>query len=360
MNIIHLISNKVWGGGERYVLDLARAQKADGHCVNVFSRRYHAVARPFIEDETHRGYLRLCGVFDIFTPIKLARYLRKLSGTTIIHVHNFKDAYTALAARRLTNRKDIFVVATRHLVRPAKTDKSHLSTISNLDAIIFASELAKKEFCSTLPTTFDCEHLYTVRNAIAIPPTLPLSKKSDESTPQLVYVGRLAAEKGVDILLEAMALIADRSWQLDIVGSGNPNYEVELEKQAHTLGIADRVHFKGYTDNVYTELTDADIAILPSRVPEACLLTIQEAYACAVAVVTTNNGAQPETVDDGTTGLLVNPESPRAIADAVTRLLDDRQLCSSMGQSGRLKLEQELSYKNFYEQIMAIYNGCAH
>lgn len=360
MNIIHLISNKVWGGGERYVLDLARAQKADGHRVDIFTRRYQAVAQPFIEEEMHRGYLRLGGVLDIFTPIKLARYLRKLSGTTIVHVHNFKDAYTALSARRLTNRTDIFVVATRHLVRPAKTDKSHLSTISDLDAIIFASELAKEKFCSTLPTTFNKEHLHTVRNAIALPSNLPPSKKSNENTPRLAYVGRLAPEKGVDILLEAMALITDRNWQLDIVGSGNPNYEVELEKQAHSLGIADRVHFKGYTDNVYTELAGADIAVLPSRVPEACLLTIQEAYACSVAVVTTDNGAQPETVDDGTTGLLVAPESPRALADAVARLLDDHELRCSMGQAGRLKLERQLSYKNFYEQIMAIYNGCAH
>lgn len=360
MNIVHLVSNKVWGGGERYVLDLARAQRTDGHCVDVFTRRYEAVAAPFAADGLHSGYLRLGGVIDVMTPIRLSKHIRQLEGPVYIHTHNFKDAYTAMAARRLCDRKDIYVMTTRHLVRPAKTDKSHLRTLAGLDAVIFASQLARDRFCSTLPADFDRSRLHTVLNAIAAPTPLPYPETKAGNLPRLVYVGRLAPEKGVDVLLEAMALTTDRPWQLDIVGCGLPRDEVALEKQASALGIADRVRFRGHRPDVFAELAGADMAVLPSRVPEACLLTVQEAYACGVPVVTTNNGAQPETVDDGVTGLLVAPESPRALADAVRRLLDDAALRSAMGDAGRRKLAGELSYAKFYESIMAVYHGCAH
>lgn len=360
MNIVHLVSNKVWGGGERYVLDLARAQRADGHCVDVFTRRYQAVATPFAADGLHRGYLHLGGVIDVMTPIRLSKHIRQLEGPVYIHTHNFKDAYTALAARRLCDRKDIYVVTTRHLVRPAKTDKSHLRTLTALDAVIFVSQFARDRFCSTLPAGFDRSRLHTILNAAAAPYPLPYPEKEAVNQPRLVYAGRLAPEKGVDVLLEAMALIADRPWQLDIIGCGLPRDEVALEKQAAALGIADRVNFRGHRPDVFAELAGADIAVLPSRVPEACLLTVQEAYACGVPVVTTDNGAQPETVDDGVTGLLVEPESPRSLADAIARLLDDQALRRSMGEAGRRKFTEELSYAKFYESIMTVYHGCAH
>lgn len=360
MNIIHLVSNKVWGGGERYVLDLARAQRADGHSVGIFTRRYEAVAKPFADEKLHSGYLHLGGVIDVVTPVRLAKHLRGIEGPVIVHVHNFKDAYTAVAARRLCDRKDIYIIATRHLVRPAKTDKSHLRTLAALDAVIFVSQLAHDRFCSTLPTGFDRSRLHTVVNSIAIPSPLPYPEKDHENPPRLIYAGRLAHEKGIDVLLEAMALISDHRWKLDIVGSGLPRDEVAFEKQARALGIADRIDFKGHKADVFAELAGADIAVLPSRVAEACPLIIQEAYACRVAVVTTDLGAQPETVDDGVTGLLVAPESPRALADAIGRLLDDRDLCHRMGEAGHRKLISDLSYDKFYKFIMAIYDGCQH
>ena len=64
MNIVHLISNKVWGGGERYVLDLCRRSEADGHSVAVLTRGREAVDKPFRDAGFTPGHLPLRGALD--------------------------------------------------------------------------------------------------------------------------------------------------------------------------------------------------------------------------------------------------------------------------------------------------------
>ena len=123
MNIIHLVSNKVWGGGERYVLDLCRYMSAQGHSVAVVSRGIGAVDAPFRAAGFTPGRLPLGGLFDFISPVRLARVLDRVEAPAVVHVHNFKDARTALRARRLmADGSKVRVVITRHLVRPAKTE----------------------------------------------------------------------------------------------------------------------------------------------------------------------------------------------------------------------------------------------
>ena len=98
MNIIHLISNKVWGGGERYALDLCRALEQRGHSTAVITRKGHPeVDAPFVRAGIAVGHLPLRGAIDILSPLILSRILDRMETPVAIHVHNFKDAVVALA-----------------------------------------------------------------------------------------------------------------------------------------------------------------------------------------------------------------------------------------------------------------------
>ncbi len=358
MNIIHLVSNRVWGGGERYVLDLARAQRADNNNIAVFCRREPAVADVFAADNLLAGHLRLGGVLDIITPMRLAKYIRSLEGKVVVHVHNFKDAYTALSSRRLLgdDASRVKIVATRHLVLPAKTDRSHLRTLQGLDAIIFVSKIALDEFLSSAPDV-DRARLHVVHNSIATLDKISAEKPQSESV-RLIFAGRIVPEKGLDTLLRALEKIKELPWQLEICGTGNSRDVMPLVRLSRGAGLEPKIHWAGHVPSAIERMAASDVGVFPSTWREPFGLTILEAFSQGLPVVTTNNGAQPEILTDGCQGLLVPPADPQALADALRRIITDAQLRAEMGREARKAFGTRFSYQNFYNKIMQIYNGC--
>jgi phosphatidyl-myo-inositol dimannoside synthase len=161
----------------------------------------------------------------------------------------------------------------------------------------------------------------------------------------LLSVARLSRHKGVDTALKALAGLASRYSDLRyaVVGSGE---ELEaLEEEARQLGVGDRVRF-------LTEVPDRDLPALYnvaevylglSRLMEQRVegfgISIAEASACGIPVVAGRSGGIPEAVREGETGFLVDAERPDGVAEAVGRLLDDRELRCRLGAAGRRAVE---------------------
>jgi phosphatidyl-myo-inositol dimannoside synthase len=161
----------------------------------------------------------------------------------------------------------------------------------------------------------------------------------------LLSVARLSRHKGVDTVLKALARLAVRYPDLGyaVVGTGE---ELDaLEEEARELGVADRVRF-------LTDVPDRDLPALynvaevylgVSRLMEQRVegfgISIAEASACGVPVVAGRSGGIPEAVRDGETGFLVEAERADAVAEAVGRLLEDRELRARLGAAGRTAVE---------------------
>ncbi len=151
----------------------------------------------------------------------------------------------------------------------------------------------------------------------------------------LVAVGRLNAQKGFDILLQALRRLA--GVRLVIAGGGEEHDA--LKRQAARLGVSDRLQITGWTDHVRDVLSQGDIFVLPSR-SEGFPLAIIEAMLAGLPVVASRVGGVPESVRDGETGILVPKDDPERLASALQRLIDDPDLRVSMGRRGRLVATQ--------------------
>lgn len=154
--------------------------------------------------------------------------------------------------------------------------------------------------------------------------------------PTLIYVGRLAHEKGVGHLLRAVRSLAaaGRDVQLKICGDG-PLKE-KLQAEAATMGLGRRVRFLGFVPpgkGVYSELDRADIFVLPS-LSEGIPKVLLEAMARGLPIVATAVGGIPDIIRDGYNGLLVPPGDAEAIAAAVDRLLGSPGLRCSLIKAG--------------------------
>lgn len=357
MNVIHLVSNKEWGGGERYTLDLCKALRADGHQVQIFARNIKAVREPFEHAGIPVTTMRLGGVWDVLSPVRLSSRLSRIDGPIVVHVHNFKDAYTAIAARRMArNSADIRIVATRHLVKKAGTDPHHLRIYDGLDAIIFVSRLAYEEFLSSRPQV-NRSKLHVVLNSLALEPYDRRDKRSGDPSVNLIFAGRITPEKGHEELVRALGTLKDLDWQLEVCGTGRGRDVMPVVALSTLLGIDDRIVWSGYCTDVPARMARADIGVFPSVWREPFGLTILEAFSRYLPVITTDNGAQREIIDEGETGLLVPPADPDALASALRSLITDPDLRRRIGDNAGKAYRSGFSYSKFYNSILSIYNN---
>lgn len=170
----------------------------------------------------------------------------------------------------------------------------------------------------------------------------------------ITFIGRLDAMKGVDVLLQAFArLMRHCAATLRIVGDG-PERD-RLRVLADRLGIGDAVLFFGVREDIPRLLQESSVFALPSR-SEGLPNVVLEAMACGLPVVATRVGGTPELVQDGRTGLLVQPNDPEALRVALQRLLNDPTYARELGACGRRVAQERFGIGRAIAAYYALYD----
>ena len=167
-------------------------------------------------------------------------------------------------------------------------------------------------------------------------------------------IARLDPIKDHKSLISAFSLIKDKinNCKLLIIGDG-PMRE-ELEQQTDALNLKNNIVFLGMRTDVPDLLMVLDVFVLPS-VMEATSVTLLEAMSASLPVIATNVGGNKEIVIDGTTGILVEPQTPEQIADAIEKILTDTAFAAKMGLAGRKRVEQYFTFDKMIEQYKNLY-----
>jgi glycosyltransferase involved in cell wall biosynthesis len=197
-----------------------------------------------------------------------------------------------------------------------------------------------------------------IYNALEEPSVLPLPLPFDP--PRLLYLGRLAPEKRVDLVLDILCALGPRhsSVRLDIAGDGAERERLEL--QAARAGLMDRVRFLGWVipADVPALINSSTLAVLPSE-QEAFGLAALEAAAMGRPVVATRSGGLPEVVEDGRTGILVDGLDAASLAEAVGWLLDRPESARAMGEAARARALKVFSWTDCVDAYAALYESLA-
>lgn len=176
----------------------------------------------------------------------------------------------------------------------------------------------------------------------------------------ITVVGRLTPWKGHRVLLEAMKLILPEYPEAVLIVVGEvafwePDYLGELQGYARELGVAQAVRWLGFRDDVPRILSLTDVFALPSE-NEPFGRAIIEAMAAGKPVVATRSGGVPEIVDEGETGLLVEPRSGTQLARAICQLLGDPELAERMGQAGLERARRSFDTHRVAETVQGLYD----
>jgi glycosyltransferase involved in cell wall biosynthesis len=184
-----------------------------------------------------------------------------------------------------------------------------------------------------------------IRNGIDLTYFRPRGGEPDGPL-RLLAVSRLVEKKGIDVLLRSAALLLQRGHDVRCQVVGDGPLRPSIVALADSLGITDRVELSGSLDasGVLAAYDEASVVVLPCRMDsngdqDGLPVSLVEAMAVGVPVVSTLVSGIPELIEDGVSGLLVGPDDPTALAAAIERIHCDGDLRRSMSKAGRLVAE---------------------
>ena len=190
----------------------------------------------------------------------------------------------------------------------------------------------------------------TERAAVTAPPGLREQLGGSATRPLVLTPARLNPQKGHRVLLEAIAEVPDALFLL----AGEGPERAPLEAEAERLGVADRVRFLGRREDVPQLLAACDVFALPSLY-EGSSLAVLEAMAAGIPIVSSEIGGTEELIDDGHSGLLVEPGDPEALAAALRRALGDEELRRNLAVRARERVEAGLTREQMANRVAAVY-----
>lgn len=259
--------------------------------------------------------------------LELRRFVRR-HGIDVVHIHSPMAAALARPALRSMRHRPA-VVYTEHNswdCYALPTRLANAVTYGLDDADLAVSAAAARSVAAPLRRNVEvlthgidvravaahCSEREARRAALGVGP----------DTIVVITVANLRPEKGYDVLLDAAALAAAKRPDVLFVSVGQGPLASEMEERRKRLGLGERFRFLGYRDDVHGLLAAADVFCLASR-NEGLPVALMEAYAVGLPVVATRVGGLPEVIGDDGSGVLVDPEDPDALADAILTLATD-------------------------------------
>ena len=172
--------------------------------------------------------------------------------------------------------------------------------------------------------------------------------------PVIGTVAALRPEKALEVLLEAVVLIATEMSQVRALIVGDGLERGRLEALAAELGVTDQVIFTGIRTDVPDVLEALDVAVCCSDY-EGSPLSVLEYMEEAKPIVATRVGGVPDLIEDGVEGVLVEPRDPAALAAAVTAMLRDRSVAAELGAQARERRRAEFDIEVMVTRLEALY-----
>lgn len=356
-SLIHIIPSNKWGGVQTYALDICRHYKEAGWGVSALTRNAVGVDAPFSEAGVELLHAPVTGFLDFSSAMALTRKLRTLpQGCIVIHAHRYRDAFTALMAKKLSKRSDIKVVTTRHTVRRGRNTRLFRKIYSLVDAHIFVSGMAYDGFRHSLSGEIHLpeDRVHILHNSLNISATTPAGEPGHGPVIAL-YQGAIVKGKGLETLIDAMALSKGIKFRLRISGNGDPDYLDILRRRAMQRDVMDTIDWNIKGTPSTEACSEIHFGVVPSSEREAFCLESLRLMATSRPQVATGNGAQREYLENGRTALLIEPDNPEALATAMRRLATDPALRAAIGHEAYEEFSRHLSWPHFINTLDKIY-----
>ena len=291
----------------------------------------------------------------------LVPYRRNLANFDIIHIHisakgSFKRKTIMADIAKRAGKKVIFHEHSGEFARDFEAgDNAYRKKVRNAfnaaDRVIVLSEEWRDYFADNI--MLDTGKLIVLHNGVPIPSIICSPCKHQD----VLFLGRLDVRKSPDVLLRASVAALNAVPEMRLIFGGDGDLDRYKALSRH-LGIDDRCDFLGWVTGKEKEhlFERAGIYCLPSK-NEAMPMSVMEAMAYGVPVISTNVGGVPQLIEDGVEGLLMDVDDVEGLSDRLLELASLPERRAELGLAGRRKIENSFSVQSSIDRLVRIYQS---
>lgn len=358
LRVVHVDTERGWGGGQRQVHGLATGMQRRGHEAWVVARPRTQLAGRLASDGVAVVGLSPAFEWDPVAVGRLRALLRRVR-PDVVHAH---AAHAVAVAALATAGTRVPLLVTRRVALPLRRNALSRWKYARAERFIAVSERVKRALCAD---GIAPQRISVVRSGVELGCREPRSSAATLGSlgivagcPLVVMVSSLVPpHKDPETFLAALAAARGAGCELQalLIGDG-PLIGVALRARRR-LGLDRVVRFAGFRPDAVELLAAADVAVLSSR-DEGLGTTLLDAMADGVPVVATAAGGVTEIVRDGIDGLLVAVGDGAALGAAIGRVLGDAQLRAALTAAGRERVK-EFSIERTVEGTLEVYRMLA-
>jgi glycosyltransferase involved in cell wall biosynthesis len=350
IKVLHLITSLNIGGTEKYLLSIAKIQKTRYNLSVGFLKK-----RGKIADELEKAGVP---VYYLGSPWRLWRFLRK-EEIQLLHTHLYRANILGRVVGGLAGVPIILSSQQSidswkriyHTWLDGLSSRFAHSIIANSHAaekILVVREKIPAKKIKVIYTTIDTATFSYNRDRPAI--------GKNGSTVTIGCVARLHPEKGVQYIPLIGQQLKEKIPRLKMLVIGDGPWRAKLEKTIGHLGLSENIVLLGWRNDIKDLLSAMDVFFLPSR-EESFPRGILEALAMARPVVATDVGGVGEIIRDKLHGLLVPPQNPAALAEAILWILENKGEARAMAERGRDRVREYFSLDRMMKETEELYSS---
>lgn len=340
--------SKSWGGGEKWMLSVAKAWIDKGHQAELLvypdsalAHRLQALKIP------HKAIpLRTLSWLNPVRMLHLRRYLRQRKPDAILLNASHELKTVGLMAHWSGIKEIIFRRGVSYAISPNFANRWLLKRVATR---FLANSQATFDACvQAFPILLQKPHL-TLNNGID--PSAWTPNPQTRVLGRIGLVARLSPEKGIERAILAMTHLPDSlaSAQLWIIGEGKE--EAKLKALVDTYKVQNRVHFAGFVEDIPSLLQTCSLFVFTPHFGEGTSLALIEAMLLELPCLVMDSPAMREVVVDGETGYVIPDGDTEALAQRIAHLLQNDQQRIQMGQAGRQRALQLFSLDRIIEAL---------
>ncbi len=372
MKLLHIVGDSRFGGAGRIILGLGRVARQEGWQVDVlatdpaFQQAIRREGLGVVDADVIRRRIR--PVWDVAGMVRLYRLLRK-AGYRVVHTHTTKAGFIGRLAARLAG-----VPAIVHTVhgfafheRSPRAVRWFYSTLERIaarccDRMVSVSHF-HREWAVSLRIC-GADRIIAIPNGIATPVcsrgVAPAGLRRrllvPGDGPLILAMARLAPDKGLEYLIEAVAMLPPELCAARVAIAGEGPARAFLERTVRKSGVAHRVTFLGFREDVGDLLAASDLVALPS-LREGLSIALLEAMSAGKPIIATSIGSHAELASQAEIALLVPPADSRALSDAIVKLAGDAVLRERLGNNARALFDRRYTEDRMLDSYRRLYSS---
>ena len=339
MNIVFVNSNKIFGGGEIWMIKAAKGLIEAGHKVFLAGVKDSKVLNGAKQSGIQTVVFNIHSDFNPVSILSIARFLKKEKIQVLICNVN-KDVRVAGIAGRLVKTS---AVIARHGVLLCGKKWRHKFILSHIvDGILTNTETIKQTYLNY--GWFNQNFIKVIYNGVEDKLDVqPYNFSQEFPDKKIIFgAGRLTEQKGFEYLIKSAALLQKSRKDLVFIIAGEGKLEPKLRHLIKKLHIEDSFYLWGFKDNINPYLKGCDLFVL-SSIQEGMPGVVMEAMAVGKAVIATDVNGVRELMEHKKTGLIIPTRNPEILAKSINQLIDNDTLLKEYGINGLKRVKENFT-----------------